>query len=218
VLADGSKNVIKGFYSTMPGIYVPEGSTLVIQGTTGTLDVSSNGEGCGIGGGSKMNAGDIEIQGGVITATGGNDCAGIGAGSNAYCGNILISGGTVTVQAGDNAAGIGSGAWKWSVCGTITIKGGTVTAYGSKGDTRGAGIGTGNLSKVGDILISGGTITAASNSKFCSAIGCGGDGQCSSITIKKTVTSVTVNGNIGENDEGDCGPVTIEEGANVIQK
>ena len=232
VLADGSKNVIKGFYSKMPGIHVPQGSRLIIQGTTGTLDVSSNGNGCGIGGGSETNAGDIEIQGGVITATGGEGCAGIGAGGNlyieldpvtsfgVYCGNILISGGTVTAQGGEDAAGIGSGAGR-SVCGTITIQGGTVTGYGSIGDDpRGAGIGTGGGSntKVGDILISGGTITATSNGHYCSAIGCGGDGQCSSITIKKTVTSVTVNGNIGENDEGDCGPVTIEEGANVIQK
>ena len=169
VLADGSKNVIKGFNSKMPGIYVPEGSTLVIQGTTGTLDVSSNGNGCGIGGGSETNAGDIEIQGGVITATGGEGCAGIGAGGNlsvdldpvtsfgVYCGNILISGGTVTAQGGEAAAGIGSGA-VISVCGTITIKGGTVTGYGSKDDSRGAGIGSGNSTKVGDILISGGTI------------------------------------------------------------
>ncbi len=218
VLADGSKNVIKGFNSKMPGIYVPEGSTLVIQGTTGTLDVSSNGEGCGIGGGSETDAGDIEIQGGVITATGGNDCAGIGSGSNAYCGNILISGGTVTAQAGDYAAGIGSGAGNGAVCGTITIKGGTVTGYGSKGDTRGAGIGTGNNSSVGDILISGGTITATTNSEFSSAIGCGCDGLCRSVTIKKTVTSVTVNGCIGQKDSYLIGPVIIEEGANVIQK
>ena len=232
VLADGSKNVIKGFNSKMPGIHVPQGSRLIIQGTTGTLDVSSNGNGCGIGGGSETNAGDIEIQGGVITATGGEGCAGIGAGGNlyieldpvtsfgVYCGNILISGGTVTAQGGEDAAGIGSGAGR-SVCGTITIKGGTVTGYGSIGDDpRGAGIGTGGGShtKVGDILISGGTITATSNGHYCSAIGCGGDGQCSSITIKKTVTSVTVNGSIGENDEGDCGPVIIEEGANVVQK
>ena len=229
VLADGSKNVIKGFNSKMPGIHVPQGSRLIIQGTTGTLDVSSNGNGCGIGGGSETNAGDIEIQGGVITATGGEGCAGIGAGGNlsvdldpvtsfgVYCGNILISGGTVTAQGGEAAAGIGSGA-VISNCGTITIKGGTVTGYGSKGDTRGAGIGSGNSTDVGDILISGGTITATSNSKFCSAIGCGGSGKCSSVTIKKTITSVTVNGSIGDYGSASCGPVTIEEGANVIQK
>ena len=129
----------------------------------------------------------------------------------------LISGGTVTAQGGEAAAGIGSGA-VISNCGTITIKGGTVTGYGSKGDTRGAGIGSGNSTDVGDILISGGTITATSNSKFCSAIGCGGSGKCSSVTIKKTITSVTVNGSIGDYGSASCGPVTIEEGANVIQK
>jgi len=215
VLADGSKNVVKGFNATMPGIYVPEGSSLVIQGTTGTLDASSNGQGCGIGGSSTMNSGDVEIQGGVITATGGEGCAGVGSGYGNSCGNILISGGTVTAQGGNQAAGIGSGGYsgRYSVCGTITITKGTVTAKGH------AGIGSGHGSYVGDILISGGTIIATSrDTDYSAGIGSGYEAYCCNITIKETVTSVTVTGSIGAGHNGVCGTVTIEEGANIIYK
>ena len=219
VLADGSKNVVKGFNATMPGIYVPEGCTLVIQGNTGTLDASSNGEGCGIGGSKSISCGNIEIQGGVITATGGENNAGIGAGFGWDCGNILISGGTVTAQGGNQAAGIGSGnsdtSDTQSVCGTITINGGVVTATGGYG---GAGIGSGyQNSIVGNITLSGGIITAvAGEGKFTKAIGSGDYGDCRNITITKGVTSVTVTGDIGASAGSYTGTVTIEEGANII--
>jgi hypothetical protein len=219
VLADVSKNVVKGFNATMPGIYVPEGCTLVIQGNTGTLDASSNGEGCGIGGSKSISCGNIEIQGGVITATGGENNAGIGAGFGWDCGNILISGGTVTAQGGNQAAGIGSGnsdtSDTQSVCGTITINGGVVTATGGYG---GAGIGSGyQNSIVGNITLSGGIITAvAGEGKFTKAIGSGDYGDCRNITITKGVTSVTVTGDIGASAGSYTGTVTIEEGANII--
>ena len=189
VLADKSKNVVKGFRSNQPGIYVPEIYKLIIQGNTGTLDASSNGEGCGIGGSNIMHAGNIEIQGGIITATGGEYSAGIGAGFGWDCGDIVISGGTVTATGGKNAAGIGCGASRdedASTCGNITISGGTVTATGDGG---GAGIGIGG--QVGDSY----------------------GRETGNITITKGVKSVTATGGI----KG-TGTVTIEEGANVIQK
>lgn len=166
VLADKSKNVVKGFKSNQPGIYVTEGYNLIIQGNTGTLDASSNGEGCGIGGSNIMHAGNITIQGGIITATGGEYSAGIGAGFGWDCGDIVISGGTVTATGGKNAAGIGSGAsggQDISTCGNITISGGTVTA------TAGA---------------------------EASAIGAGAGSQTGNITITKGVKSVTATGGI----------------------
>ena len=189
VLADKSKNVVKGFRSNQPGIYVPEIYKLIIQGNTGTLDASSNGEGCGIGGSNIMHAGNIEIQGGIITATGGEYSAGIGAGFGWDCGDIVISGGTVTATGGKNAAGIGCGASRdedASTCGNITISGGTVTATGDGG---GAGIGIGG--QVGDSY----------------------GRETGNITITKGVKSVTATGGIKGS-----GTVTIEEGANVIQK
>ena len=189
VLADKSKNVVKGFRSNQPGIYVPEVYKLIIQGNTGTLDASSNGEGCGIGGSNIMHAGNITIQGGIITATGGEYSAGIGAGFGWDCGDIVISGGTVTATGGKNAAGIGCGASRdedASTCGNITISGGTVTATGDGG---GAGIGLGG--QVGDSY----------------------GRETGNITITKGVKSVTATGGIKGS-----GTITIEEGANVIQK
>ena len=83
------ENVVRGFYSFAPGIYVPQGKTLTIKGT-GSLDASSNGYGAGIGGGSEYACGNIVINGGAIKATGGYQSAGIGAGKNASCGDITI--------------------------------------------------------------------------------------------------------------------------------
>ena len=171
VLANGSENTVKGcrYY---PGIYVPSGYTLTIQGSTGKLDASSNGNGAGIGGGyiqeGDITSGNIRIEGGIITATGGSKTAGIGGGYAAHtntCGTITITGGTVTAYGGENAAGIGGAA----SCGKITISGGTVTATGGQ---FGAGIG---CSKDGSctngIEISGTANVTATGGEFGAGIG-----------------------------------------------
>ena len=104
IILEGT-NTVKGFAENYPGIFVSSGKTLVINGT-GELNASSNGSydtgsgGAGIGGGNKMNCGNIEIQSGTVTATGNQYGAGIGGGYNANCGNITISGGTVTATGG----------------------------------------------------------------------------------------------------------------------
>ena len=143
-------NTIKSYNSA--GIYVPVGATLVINGT-GSLDVSGDRGGAGIGGATyapdetgsdgNPNCGTVEINGGTITATGGSCCAGIGGG-DAYPnpgngGNVTINGGTVTATGGsDNyygGAGIGGGGGvlnEWNELlsgsgGTLTINGGHVT-------------------------------------------------------------------------------------------
>lgn len=119
ILADGTTNNLKGGYWSFPGISVPENKTLTIQGS-GTLYLSSNGHGPGIGpdnyGGGE---GNITIEGGTIIATGGKKNAGIGGGE----GNITITDGvtSVTATAGEEAPySLGSGR------GTVTI-GGVVT-------------------------------------------------------------------------------------------
>lgn len=161
ILKDGSANIVKGFYKDYPGISVPAGKTLIIKGETapgtGSLNASSNASssdvyaGAGIGGHSTTPCGNIEIQGGNITATcTGKWGAGIGGGghsSSVACGYITISGGTVTANGGGYAAGIGSGAD--GSCGAITITTGVtkVTAYrgtGSDNDCIGRGNGAGN--------------------------------------------------------------------------
>ena len=213
-------NTVKGFDQDYPGIHVPEGKTLTINGTgSASITASSNGYGAGIGGGNGVACGNIVINGGTVTATGGDFAAGIGGGDNYLpCGNIVINGGTVTATGGYMGAGIGSS--NYGSCGAITISGGTVTATGG-GD--GAGIGSGETGSFDAITISGGTVTATG---LREAAGIGGgceNGDCGTITIKSTVTKVTATKgsdapfSIGAGNGGAGITVTIAAGANVIQ-
>ena len=183
IILSGTNNV-KGFHRYYPGIHVPTGKTLTIDGT-GSLNASSNGTGSGIGGGWAISYGNIAIEGGTITATGGQYAAGIGGEG----GNITISGGTITAQGGGTAAGIGSG--NDEDCGNIIISGGTVTAYGGK---YSAGIGGGfNGSKCGKITITSGVtrVTATKGESAPCSIGKGADSNkpstCGTVTIDGTV-------------------------------
>ena len=166
VLKDGTTNTVRGFYMLYPGIHVPEGSTLTIKGGTegtGKLTASpfdggtddSSGAGIGGGGGFPTSCGDIDIQGGVITATGGDFCAGIGGGCNQPCGNISIEGGTVTATGGPGAAGIGGGLN--ASCGNITIASTVTRVTATKGDADSHSIGAGNRGTCGTVTI-GGTV------------------------------------------------------------
>ena len=202
-------NTVKGFHEKSPGISVPDGNTLTIQGT-GSLTASSNGKAAGIGSGYKDFCGAIVIKGGTITATGGNQAAGIGCGYQGTCGAITISGGTITATGGYQAAGIGSG--YQGTCGAITISGGTVTAMG--GDI-GAGIGSGYQGSCGTIEISGGTVNATGG-MMAAGIGGGFMNKTSgTITITSGVTKVTATkgtdatNSIGAGNGGTAITVTI---------
>ena len=194
-------NAVKGGNNSS-GIFVPFGKTLTIRGDGSLTAIGKNVVGvhnaAGIGGNHNTDCGNIVIEGGTITATGGHYAAGIGSGQNGSCGNITISGGTVTATGGSNAAGIGSGYACSSTttvkasCGNITITGGTVIATGNK-NAAGIGCGIGD-SHQGDIDYS----------------------TCGDITIARTVMSVTVTKgekaqySIGvSNDNSICGTVTI---------
>ena len=172
-----------GGYNNYPGIWIASNKTLTIQGA-GTLTAYSNGTnpfGAGIGGGYDISCGNIVINSGNITATGGNDAAGIGGGTGS-CGNITISGGTVTATGGDSGAGIGSGGY--ASCGNITISGGTVSATG--GDCA-AGIGGGNNNGAcGTITITSGvnSVTATKGEWAPNSIGCGDNGSEITVTIE----------------------------------
>lgn len=205
-------NTVKGGYEDYPGIYAPEGKTLTIDGT-GSLDASSNGAGCGIGGGWNVPAGNIIINGGTITATGGKIAAGIGSGDNSPCGNITINGGDITATGGNNGAGIGSGSDN-SSCGSIEITGGTVKAAGG---SSAAGIGSGARCNVENITISGGTVEAAGDN-YGAGIGSGSEGSCGNISITRgTVTAAGGKGaaSIGSGEGGSCGTILIDD---TIQK
>ena len=182
-------NTVKGFNGEYPGIYVPgdalnpaNNKTLTIKGT-GSLEASSNGVGAGIGGGWQIACGNIEIQSGTVTATGGMAAAGIGSGggNGDNCGTITISGGKVTAQGGvKGGAGIGSGGD--GSCGNIKIEGGNVTANGGM---FAAGIGSGNMAGCGAITITKSVtqVTATKGDAAPYSIGAGDNGTCGTVTI-----------------------------------
>ncbi len=134
------------------GIVVPTGASLTIYQepgfdravlqTTGVKNFPGIGSNCqeGING-----TGNITINGGTITAKGGNFAAGIGngytSGSSAFGGNITINSGTITATGGALGAGIGGGQ-NGGGAENIIINGGVVTATNSS-TQGGAGIGSG---------------------------------------------------------------------------
>lgn len=120
ILADGTTNKVKGCIQH-PGIFVPNGKTLTIQGN-GTLVASTEDEAPGIGASYSTSCGNIVIEGGTIIATGAYNCAGIGGSFYRSCSNITITEGvtSVTATAGPSAP-YSIGAGSKSSCGTVTI-------------------------------------------------------------------------------------------------
>ncbi len=213
------------------GIGVKQNNSLTIYaqsadaGTMGALKAGPSDEDfAGIGGGNVWNyAGDITINGGAVTATGGDSAAGIGGGfysTNDYAepGSITINGGVVTATGGDDGAGIGSG--YETAAGTITINGGSVTATGHGA----AGIGGGDYAAGGTITISGGSVTAKVTSDVDAGIGSAGyaatrSNLVSNITIKGGIVSTDsfIGGDWAKDNSKGC-TVTISGGSVTAKK
>ena len=165
ILLVGTNTVIsrlKGYAGIQCG---GSGTTLTIRGT-GSLkaigkggsisDIIEGGAGIGSDASSRL-CGDIRIEGGTITAQGGDHAAGIGCGSlsgRAFsCGSIYISGGTITAQGGDHAAGIGCGYSASNglilhgscTCGNITITNNVASITAQKGKNAIYSIGKGKI-------------------------------------------------------------------------
>ena len=116
-----------------PALWVGgSGTKLTIQSETdwyqftGKLIAQGADRCAAIGGGVFGTCGDIEIQGGIITATGGICAPGIGSGFDGSCGNITITSGITRVTARTtettsdfsiDCIGRGNG----GSCGTVTI-------------------------------------------------------------------------------------------------
>lgn len=200
ILADGSTNSLSSTSEGYPALWAGDaGTTLTIQGNTGKLNVTSGDFCAGIGGGfynTSSTCGNIRIEGGEITAQGGDGGAGIGADNFASCGNIIITGGTITATGGNEAAGIGS-------------------AVGDDGDVP-------HQSGCGNIDISGGTIFATGGEQ-AAGIGCGLGADCGTITIAAGVTVTATKGSFAPNSIGagsgysTCVEVIIDSSANVTQ-
>ena len=160
ILKDGSTNTLTSWSQNYPALWAGDaGTTLTIQGSTGALTVESGDYCAGIGGGysnTNNTCGNIRIEGGVITAQGGNSAAGIGSDSSpATCGDIIITGGTVTATGGYSAAGIGSGSGSNALCGDITITDGVTSVTATKGNNANYSIGAGPGGTCGTITIGG---------------------------------------------------------------
>ncbi len=158
---------------------------------------------------------DGENLGRLIVTNSYTDAAGIGSFWNAQCGNIEIHGGYLHITGGENAAGIGSGDGNISKEGVTTIFGGTVTALGGSfgagigsgrryhydrpndgevyifggsvtatGGAYGAGIGGGLYCQGGKVTISGSTsIVSAKGGTDAAGIGGGKNGHGVTVTI-----------------------------------
>lgn len=118
ILMDGAKLTVTGTIGNA-GIKVTSDNALVITGQklgTGELTATGGGGiggdigGAGIGGGPGSAGGNVTINGGTVTATGGGKegSAGIGGSAGGGGGNVTINGGTVTAT-GKGGAGIGGG-------------------------------------------------------------------------------------------------------------
>ena len=130
VLKDGTTNTLTSTSTQYPALWAGDaGTTLTIKGSTGELNVTSGESRAGIGGGFKN--------------------------TDKTCGNITIDGGVITAQGGDGAPGIGCDNQNKAVCGNITITNGVtkVTAMGGSGATY--SIGKGNKGSCGTIIIGG---------------------------------------------------------------
>ena len=207
-------NIVRGYWQDFPAIQVgPTGKTLTIKGT-GSLDARYHGDNMeyrdcsAIGGGKAVGSiGNIVIEGGNITAYGGNKGAAIGGYDDDSCGDITIKGGTITAVGGEDAPGIGGGGEH----GTITISGGTITATGG---SEAAGIGGAEDAPGGNIFIYGGDITATGGD-YAAGIG-GGDGDDGG---NITITDGTIKAyggkdgaGIGGGESGDSGSIVISGG------
>ena len=214
ILADGAS------LDAAQGVNVGAGNSLTIYGQsggTGKLTATGGGFQAGIGGNSNQS-GTITINGGTVTATGGDGGAGIGGGKEAEGGTITINGGTVNATGSTDAAGIGGGGGGNG--GNITINGGTVTATGSTTPYSGsAGIGGGGVyGSGGTIIIRGGTVIA--NGAGGAGIGGGSSGAGGTITISGGTVIAKGSGSPGIGGGGGHGAAgtfsTGEDGNAVI--
>lgn len=164
---------------------------------------------------------DINIHGGDIRVTGGENAAGIGGGTFTKYKALNIYGGIINATGGDSGPGIGLGIGAlWIVqYGFINIYGGEISAYGG---VDAAGIGTGEDGNGPDVTIWGGNVYALGDDG--AGIGGGDSGMGGRVTINggrvyaSGYKEGTSNGaGIGGGVDGNGYEVTINGGYVVAQ-
>ena len=161
ILADGAT------LTAPKGITVSRNNSLTVYGQSagsGALKIDQAADYCaGIGGESNGSSGNITVNGGVLTVTGGYYGAGIGGGDYGS-GAVTVNRGKLVIYGGDYAAGIGGGRFGE---GTVTVNGGNVWACGG---VYSAAIGGGYYG-AGTVVLNGGRVTAR---RYSSGTGIGG--------------------------------------------
>ena len=157
----------------------------------------SGGAGIGGGGGFGSPGGTVTINGGTVTATGGQDSSGIGGGAYGDGGTTVINGGTVVATGDNSAPGAGFS------------------------NSNGAGIGGGVGGNGGTVTITGGDVSATGG-LFAAAVGGGNSGNGGTTTIGDGAHLIATGGmggaGIGGGPRGAGGTTTIEQGADVTAK
>lgn len=219
-----NENTLKSGYS-YAGLHVPDNALLIIAAqSTGSLNAIGGEGGAGMGGNfeqrereylenenhdKKSCSGNITINGGTVTASGGSCqhsiCGGAGiGGAGSHClegsiggdgGNITISGGTVTAIGGDGF----KDEWYGLGGGGAGIGGGG--AQGSEHSDYDYYWGNNISGQSGNITISGGNVRATGGEIGGAGIGSGGicgqygnAGDVDSIVITGTNTKVYAEG------------------------
>lgn len=143
-------STVQSFNPNYPGIYVPEGCTLVLYALVGSTDAALDATCKGTVARVNMLK---KVNGRFVPADDSNPkmASGIGGyidadGKPKNCGNILINGANITATGGAGHPGIGGGTL--ASCGTITINGGSVLAIGGP---EAPGIGAGTSGSCGEI-------------------------------------------------------------------
>jgi hypothetical protein len=198
--------------SDKAGLQVPAGAVLEITEASDGFSLNATGgsSGAGIGSSDYIDAGEIKIFGGYITAINGSGSAGVGGGAYGAGGTVTISNAYVEAVGGYGAAGIGGGTGAPGH--KVTISSGVVIALSIN---NGAGIGGGIAFEGGEITITGGTIIASST-EGGAGIGGGayGDGGIITISGDATVTADAgaFGAGIGGGKSGAGGTITITGG------
>lgn len=199
-LADNTENTFKGA-ANFAGISIGDNSKLTIQGTTGKLSATGGTYAAGIGrdygkspAGTATNP-SIAIEGGDITAVGGENAAAIGAGYSHGFGDISITGGRIDATGGYGGAAIGGG--NSASAGNITVGGNADVKAESKGHGAGIGGGWGGNASCGTITIDGNTKIYASSTEHGTGIGAGCSNYSGMITIQGSAEVEAIGGDCG---------------------
>lgn len=202
--------------------YGIRGGTLTIK--SGTLDATSGKtvqDSVGI-----FAAYDIKIDGGTVTAKGG-ETIGDGwynFGIRSYGGSIIIEGGTVTATGGTAHGTVNNmSSGLFARAGSITVSGGTVTATGGESTGNGSNYSaysTGFFAKDA-VTVSGGTVTATGGTVTGTA---GAGGSYGIYVENKDTSTVTINGDsvvrlntTGDNAETISGTTVKKESGIVFE-